>query len=126
MTSKKKKTETQQEVQQQSQIQTQRETQPSTLPSGLVKVEELSEEEFRRLTEREVDVYTKTAIDIINAVAESDKPLRFTISDSLNLETLIRKLDYRVRKFNKRSAEYKIVYRVYVLDRQIVAWKVPK
>jgi hypothetical protein len=105
---------------------TQHETPPPTLPSGLVKVEALSEEEFKRLTQREVDIYTKTAIDIINTVVESDKPLRFTISDSLDLDTLIRKLDYRVRKFNKKSAEFRVFYRVYANERQIVAWKEPK
>jgi hypothetical protein len=99
---------------------------PPTLSQGLVRVEALSEEEFKRLTQREVDIYTKTAIDIVNAVVESDKPLRFTINESLDLETLIRKLDYRVRKFNKKSAEFRVFYRVYANERQIVAWKTPK
>jgi hypothetical protein len=104
-------------------VDAQSETQEKPLLPGLVKVEELSEEELRRLEEKKIDIHARVADEIVKVVASSDSPLKFTVSEELNFYTLLRKLSYRVRKFNKSSSEYRITYRVYKADRVIVAWR---
>jgi deoxyadenosine/deoxycytidine kinase len=90
------------------------------------RVEELNEEEIKQLIEKPMDMYTKTVLEMIDTIAGSEKPLKFTVEADLDFDTLLRKLDYRVRKFNKRNHEFKITYRVYPNTRQIIMWKIPK
>jgi hypothetical protein len=99
------------------------ETQLQSQLRGLVEVEEVTEEELKRLEESKIDIHTRVATEIVNAVANSSRPLKFRVSEELNFIILLRKLSYRVRRFNKTNPEYRITYRVYRADKLIVAWK---